>query len=556
VSLQTKQPGLRAPCFLMVCALALLLSGCSGSTGQLAATETPPGSTPPSGATSTDVTTYHNDVARTGQNLTETILTTANVNSQSFGLLRNLMVDGKVDAEPLYLSQLTIAGVTHNVVFIVTENDSVYAFDSDTGSQLWQVSLLPSGETTSDDHGCGQITPEIGITSTPVVDRSAGQHGTIFVVAMSKNGSNYFQRLHALDVTTGAELLGGPATIQAKYPGTGDNSSGGYVVFDPGQYAERAGLLLLNGVIYTGWTSHCDSQPYTGWVIAYNESNLAQNNVLNLTPNGAEGSIWQSGDGLAADPQGYIYALVANGTFDTTLSASGLPSSGDFGNAFVKISNSAGKLQVVDYFDMFNTTTESDDDTDLGSGGALVLPDFTNGSGASVQLAVGAGKDGNIYVVNRNNMGKFTPGSNLIYQELSGALPFGVWGVPAYFNNAVYYCDQSDTLKSFSVSNATLSGVASSQTTASFAYPGLLPSVSANGSSNGIVWAIENTSTAVLHAFLASNLSQELYNSNQAANGRDNFGSGNKFITPAIADGKVFAATTNSVAVFGLLPSH
>lgn len=178
----------------MVCALALLLSGCSGSTGQLAATETPPGSTPPSGATSTDVTTYHNDVARTGQNLTETILTTANVNSQSFGLLRNLMVDGKVDAEPLYLSQLTIAGVTHNVVFIVTENDSVYAFDSDTGSQLWQVSLLPSGETTSDDHGCGQITPEIGITSTPVVDRSAGQHGTIFVVAMSKNGSNYFQR--------------------------------------------------------------------------------------------------------------------------------------------------------------------------------------------------------------------------------------------------------------------------------------------------------------------------------------------------------------------------
>jgi hypothetical protein len=501
----------------------------------------------------TDVTTYHNDVARTGQNLTETTLTTANVNQQTFGLLRSLSVDGLVDAEPLYLSQLPMAASAHDVVFVATEHDSVYAFDSDTGAQLWKVSLLGSGETTSDDRGCGQVTPEIGITSTPVIDRSAGPHGIIYVVAMSKTSSAYFQRLHALDVTTGAELLGGPATIQATYPGTGANSSGGQVVFDPKQYEERAGLLLLNGVVYTSWTSHCDINPYTGWILGYSETNLSQTSVLNLVPNGSEGSIWQSGGGLAADTQGNIYALVANGTFDTTLDANGFPSSQDFGNAFIKVSTSGNALQVADYFGMSNTVSESGADKDLGSGGAMVLPDLTNGSGSTVHLAVGAGKDGNIYVVDRTNMGKFNASSNNIYQELAGAVPNGVYGVPAYFNGTVYFCDVNGTLKSFAVSNGQLSGTPG-KTAASFTYPGVLPSVSANANANGIVWAIENTSTAILHAFLASNLTDELYNSNQAANRRDQFGSGNKFITPMIADGKVFAATTNSVAVFGLLP--
>src|ERR1700722_6590469 len=258
----------------------------------------------------TDVTTYHNDIARTGQNTTETKLTQANVNSTTFGLLRNLAVDGLVDAEPLYLSQLSVAGAAHNVVFIVPEHDSVYAFDSDTGAQLWKVSLLGSGEIPSDNRGCSQVTPGIGITSTPVINREAGAHGIVYAVAMSKNGSTYFQRLHALDVTTGAELEGGPVTVQATYPGTGANSSGGQVVFDPGQYKERAALLLLNGVIYTGWSSHCDFNPYTGWIMGYNASTLAQMSVLNLTPNGSEGSIWQSGGGLAADPQGKLYPLV------------------------------------------------------------------------------------------------------------------------------------------------------------------------------------------------------------------------------------------------------
>jgi hypothetical protein len=507
----------------------------------------------PVSAAGTDVTTYHNDIGRTGQNLTETTLTPANVNSTTFGLLRNISVDGKVDAEPLYLSQLSVAGSAHNVLFIVTEHDSAYAFDSDTGAQLWEVSMLGSGETTSDSRNCNQIVPEIGVTSTPVIDRNAGPHGIIYAIAMSKNGTTYFQRLHALDVTTGAELLGGPVTIQAAYPGTGANSSGGQVIFDPKQYAERAGLLLLNGVIYTSWTSHCDIQPYTGWIIAYSESNLSQANVLNLTPNGNEGSIWQSGGGLAADALGNIFALVANGTFDTTLDANGFPLSGDYGNAFVKVSTTGGTLKVADYFDMSNTVTESGADVELGSGGAMVLPDASFGTGTTLQLAVGAGKDGNIYIVDRTNMGKFNVSSNNVYQELAGAVPNGVWGVPAYFNNTVYYCDVNSMLKSFSISNGKLSATPA-QSAASFTYPGVLPSVSANGGSNGIVWAIENTSPAVLHAFLASDLTHELYNSNQATGGRDQFGTGNKFITPMIADGKVFAATTNSVAVFGVRP--
>lgn len=538
------------------------LSGDSGATFRVAVTNSVTSITsnpatltvnPVVTSAGTDVTTYHNDTGRTGQNTTETILTQANVNSTMFGLLRKLAVDGRVDAEPLYLSQLSVGGVTHNVVFIMTEHDSAYAFDADTGAQLWKVSLAGSGETSSDDRGCSQVTPEIGITSTPVIDRAAGAHGILYAVAMSKNSSTFFQRLHALDITTGAELEGGPVTIQATYPGTGANSSGGQVVFDPKQYKERAALLLLNGVIYTSWASHCDFNPYTAWIIGYNQTTLAPTSILNLNPNGSEGSIWQSGGGLAADPQGNIYALIANGTFETTLDANGFPNKQDYGNGFVKISTSGGNLKVADYFNMSNTVNESGSDADLGSGGALVLPDLTYGTASTLNLAVGAGKDGNIYVVNRNNMGKWNANSNNVYQELPGAVPNGVWGVPAYFNTTVYYCDVNATLKSFSIANGKLS-TTPVQTGASFTYPGVLPSVSANGTSNGIVWAIENTGTAVLHAFAANDLAQELYNSNQASNGRDHFGSGNKFITPMIADGKVFAATTNSVAVFGLLP--
>jgi outer membrane protein assembly factor BamB len=504
-------------------------------------------------ASGVDVVTYHNDNARTGQNLNETVLTLTNVNSGTFGKLAFFSTDGKVDAQPLYLSSVNIAGGMHNVLYVASEHATLYAFDADTGTVLWHVSLLGNGETPSDDLGCSQITPEIGITSTPVIDRTAGTNGTIYAVAMSKNsGGTYFQRLHALDLTTGAELLGGPTTVQASYPGTGDNSMGGNVIFDAKQYAERAGLLLINHTIYLTWTSHCDFRPYTGWIIAYNAATLAQSSVLNVTPNGNEGSIWMAGTAPAADSAGNIFFLDANGTFDTTLTSSGFPAQGDFGNTFIKLSTSGG-LKVADYFATFDTVQKSNADVDLGSGGALLLPDLVDGSGQTQHLAVGAGKDANMYIVDRDNLGKFNSATNNIYQELDGALPGGVWGMPAYFNDTVFYGSVGSTLKAFSITSARLSTTTTSESSISFPYPGTTPSVSANGTNNGIVWAHENSNPAVLHAYNATDLTQELYNSNQAGT-RDQFGAGNKFITPMIANGKVYVGTTNGVAVFGLLP--
>jgi hypothetical protein len=503
----------------------------------------------------TDVLTYHNDVARTGQNLTETTLITSNVASATFGKLGFYPVDGLVDAQPLYASNVAVPNSgAHNILIVPTEHGSVYAFDADSGVTIWQVSTLKSGETTSDNRGCSQVTPEIGITSTPVIDRKLGANGAVYLVAMSKEGSgNYHQRLHALDLALGTELLGGPVDIQATYPGTGDNNNGTSVVFDPAQYKERAALLLRNGAIYTGWASHCDIRPYTGWIIGYNESTLAQTSVLNVTPNGNEGAIWMAGAGLAADSAGNIYFLDANGDFDTNMNASGFPSDGDYGNAFMKLSTTGNQLSVADYFEMDNQAQENGSDTDLGSGGTVVLPDLSDGAGHTMHLAVGAGKDGNLYLVNRDSMGKFSSNNSGIYQEVAGALSGAVFTMPAYFNNTIYYGSVGGPIQAFTITNAKLSGTATAQTANSFGYPGATPSISANGTSNAIVWAVENATPAVLHAYNAINLS-ELYNSNQASGGRDQFGAGNKFITPTIVNGKVFVGTTNGVAVFGLLP--
>jgi hypothetical protein len=504
---------------------------------------------------SADVLTYHNDMARTGQNLSETVLTTSNVNSAKFGKLGFYGVDGLVDAQPLYASTVAVPSKgTHNLLIVATEHDSAYAFDADSGTTIWHASMLKAGEATSDNRGCDQVTPEIGVTSTPVIDRTRGANGVVYVVAMSQDGSGqYHQRLHALDLALGAELFSGPVEVQAKYPGTGDNSNGTDVIFDAGQYKERAALLLLNGVLYTSWASHCDIRPYTGWIIAYNPATLAETSVLNVTPNGNEGAIWMAGAGLAADSSGNIYFLDANGDFDTTLNAGGFPANGDFGNAFMKISTSGG-LAVADYFEMDNESSENGSDTDLGSGGAMVLPDLNDGGGHVLHLAVGAGKDSNLYLVNRDSMGKFNPSNNnSVYQELAGQLPGGVWAMPAYFNHTVYYGSVGSPIQAFPISNAKLSANAAAHTPTSFAYPGATPSVSANGSGNGIVWAVENSGTAVLHAYDAGSLN-ELYNSNQASGSRDHFGGGNKFITPTIVNGKVFVATPNGVAVFGLLP--
>jgi hypothetical protein len=500
---------------------------------------------------SAGVLTYHNDVARTGLNPNETTLTPSSVNSSSFGKVGFLTTQGKVDAEPLYVPDLTIGGSAHNVVFVATEHDLVYAFDAGNFSQLWQTSVLGPGETPSDPHSCSQITPEIGITSTPVIDTKAGANGTIFVVAMSKDSSgNYHQRLHALDLTTGSEQNGSPANIQATFP-----RSSGQTTFDPYQYAERSGLLLLNAVIYMGWTSHCDENPYQGWLMGYKESTLQQASVLNITPNGSEGSIWMSGAGLAADPAANIYFLAANGTFDTSLNSNGFPANGDYGNAFMKVSTSGGSLSVADYFTMHNTVAESDADEDLGSGGVIVLPDLKDASGNAVHLAVGAGKDGNIYVVNRDSMGKFNPNNDdAIYQQVDGQIGGREFGSPAYFNGTVYYGAVNAALKAFPMTNAKLAASPSSSTAVSFGYPGTTPSISANGTADAIVWAVEASSSGdgVLHAYNAGNLSSELYNSSQAANNRDSFAD-NKFITSLIAGGKVFVGTPTGVAVFGLL---
>lgn len=502
-----------------------------------------------------DVTTYHNDNARTGQHLNETILTPANVSVNSFGKLFEIATDGRVDAQPLYLSAVNFPTQgTHNALYVVTEHDSVYAFDADTGGQLWRVTMLEAGEAPSDDRGCGQVSPEIGVTSTPVISRTIGPNGTIYVVAMSKDGSgNYHQRLHALDVTTGAEEFSGPREIQATYPGTGDNSNGTSVVFDPKQYKERAGLLLLNGVVYTSWASHCDIQPYTGWVIGYQANTLAQTGVFDFTPNGSEGAVWMAGAGLNADANGNIYFLAANGTFDTTLTAGGFPSQGDYGNAFLKLSTTENNLAVADYFTMSNTVSESNGDVDLGSGGALLLPDMRDSNGVTRHLAVGAGKDQHIYLVDRDNMGKFNPSTDSNYQDLPGALAGGEWAMPAYFNGYLYYGGVSDAIKAYQFSNARLVTPPAWTSPTSFEYPGTTPSISANGAANGIVWAVENAGTAVLHAY-GTELN-ELYNSNQAANGRDHFGGGNKFITPTIVNGKVYVGTPNGVGVLGILPT-
>lgn len=560
----------------LVALLVVYACGGGGGGGAGTGTSTPAATSPPSttspgtpaapgaGSSPLDLITFHNDYSRSGLNADEKILTQAAVSSGKFGRLNFLATDGLVDAQLLYLYQLDMgAQGVHNVLFTVTEHDSAYAFDADSGALLWKTSALKSGETPSDKRGCTQVVPEIGITATPVIDRSQGAHGLIYFVAMSVDSSgNYYQRLHALDVTTGAEALGGPVTVAASYPGTGDNSSNGRVVFDAKQYKERAALLALNGTVYIAFSSHCDDRPYTGWLMGYSETSLHQTAVLDITPNGSEGAIWMSGGGPAADSSGNIYLLAANGSFDTNLNAKGFPAQGDFGNAFLKISTQSG-LSVSDYFAMHDDVTESNADQDLGSGGSMLLPDMKDSSGTTLHLAIGAGKAAGsskniaIYVVNRDNMGKFNPASNAgAYQVVSTGLggQQGIYGVPAYFNNTVYFGAVNDQLRGFTFANAQLPSTSSTQTNATFQYPGVLPSVSANGVSDAIVWVVESSSPAVLHAYNANDLSQELYNSNTAANNRDQFGSGNKFMTPSITNGKVFVGTPSGVAVFGLMP--
>ncbi len=515
---------------------------------------------------SADVLTYHNDNARSGLNPSETTLTPANVNASTFGKVGFDSVDGKVDAQPLLKTGVAIPGQgTHDVLYVATENDSLYAFDANTGTQLWKVSMLGPGEVPSDPVNGNQVTPTIGITSTPVIDPNTG---TMYLVAMSKKVSGgtttYIQRIHAVSITTGADVVAPKSIDQSiTFPGAGPGGNGTNVIFNPKQYEERDALLLSNGVVYTSWASHSDVKPYTGWVIGFNAGNLGVASVLNVDPNGSPtssflddgsgSSFWNSGGGPAADAAGNIYNLSANGPFGTTLNAAGFPTNNDYGDTFLKLTPGSNSLAVSDYFTVDNQQNYANNDEDIGSSG-LTLTSVVDGSGVSHQLMIGSGKDGNIYVVDTANMGKFSPNSNNIYQELPGAVGGGEFSSPVAFNGQVYFGGVGASLRAFSFVNGKLTATPSSQSSNTFGYPGTTPSISSNGTSNGIVWAISNTSgSAVLYAYDASNLGKMLYNSGQAANGRDAAGADNKFITPVEANGRVYVPTTNGVAVYGLL---
>jgi len=509
-----------------------------------------------------NVLTWKYNNTRLGVNSSETTLTPANVNSSTFGLLFHIYPQfGKPDPQPLYVSNLSVAGVKHNVIFMETEMDYALAFDADTGVELWKSRVLLPGEVPSDDRGVGSVTPTIGVTATPVIDLSMGPHGTEYLVAMSKDASgNYHHRLHALDITTGAEEFSGPVEIAATAPGTGPNSINGQQVFNPAQLKEQAALTLVNGTIITTWSSQDDTAPYNGWVLGYNEQTLAQTQVWCVTPNGKSASIWMSRAGPAADASGNIYLLTANGTFDTKLNAQGFPSMQDYGNSMMKMSISGSTFTVEDYFAMHNVTYEVNHDLDFGSGGIMLLPPLTGAAGMK-NLVVGAGKDMTIYLADTTNLGKFNATTDQIYQEVPDAYTGIEYASPTFFNGYLYYAATKDVVRVFQMQNALINPTTPVATgTTAIQLQGMNLIVSANGASNGILWGIENqgNKTQVLHAYNATSFNNvvltELYNSTQAPNGRDTFGVGDHFATPIVINGKVYAGSANGFGVFGLLP--
>jgi hypothetical protein len=498
------------------------------------------------------VATQHNDNYRTGQNTSETILTPANVNKTQFGKIFSQAVDGYVYAQPLYVPNVAIPGKgTHNVVYVATEHDSLYAFDADnkTGANanpLWQVSFInPPGinVATSGDVNCNDLVPEIGITGTPAIDLSTK---TMYLVTKTKESGNFVHKVHAIDITTGGEKFGGPVVVQAQFNGTADGSN--KVVFEPHREAQRAGLLVQNGLVYIAWASHCDIGPYHGWVLAYDAQTLQQKGVWNATPNGGLGGFWQAGAAIAADSRGLVYIASGNGTFDQDQKGK------DYGDSIIKLGfNLKGKLIAKDYFTPHDQQFLENTDTDLGSGGVLLIPDRPGK--IHPYLLVQAGKEGTIYLNNRNRMGKFNPNDDSqIVQNLPGAVG-GMWGMPAFWNNNVYFGGVGDNLKMFSFDPVAglLSTTPVSNTGTFFNYPGTTPSISANGAGNGIVWALQTDgSPATLHAYDATNLSTELYNTKQNA-ARDNPGSAVKFTVPTVANGKVYVPAQKQLSVYGLL---
>ena len=494
-----------------------------------------------------DVVTHHYDAMRSGTNMHETTLTPSNVNSTTFGKVAEFAVDGQIDGQTLYLNQVAIPGVGNkNVLYFATENDSVYAVDADsmsgtTATVLWKTRTLPAGDVplSSSDAGCGYINP-IGVMSTPVIDRT---RNAIYVMASSKNSSgNVFHRLHALNLATGAELFGGPTTITATFP-----KSGGTVTFLSKAQQERAALLESNGVIYTAWSGYYgDCGNYAAWVIAYNADSLAQTGAIDLVPNTHGAGIWLGGGGPAADSTGNVYFPTGNAFGGNTPGISN-----DYGDTFVKLGASA-TLTVADYFAPMNAIADDNADADMGSAGAMLLPDMSDGS-TTRHLAVVAGKDGMMFVVDRDNMGQYSAMTNNVYQEFASD-GHENFSSPIYFNGRVYIGPSGLPLKAFAVSQAKLSASPASQTAFTFGSNGTVPSASANGNTNGIVWALDRESRT-LYAYDATDLTKVLYDTSQAAGSRDSFSNvGGHFITPMVANGRVYFGTGTTVAVFGLLP--
>ncbi len=504
--------------------------------------------------------TFHNDTFRTGQNVNETVLTTGNVNPTQFGKLFSFPIDGYAYAEPLYVAGVSIPNQgTHNVVYVATEHDSVFAFDADglVTSPLWQTSFIEPGAGVTTIPGgdvltCGSIDPEVGITSTPVIDRA---NGALYVVARTKEvvsgNTNYVQRLHALSITTGAEMPNSPVVITASAPGIGLGNSGNVVAFDTRYQNQRAALLLSKGVVYIGWASLCDYGPYHGWLLGYNAKTLDQVSSYITTPNGQRGGLWASGGGPAADGDGNVYVITANGTFDAN--SGGV----NYGDSYVKLSYASGSPRVVDYFTPYTQAILGGAlDLDLGSGGPLLVP---NAATTPQQLMLGTGKDGILYLVNRNNMGQFNPSdNNQIVQSIPGAALNGLWGNPAYWNMEVYIWGLKDVLKSFSLGRGLLSLAPIAEATQVSTYPNPTPAVSSNGNANGIVWAVrtnlgQSGGPADLEAFDAANVTRRLYTSTTNP-ARDQAGPATRFAVPTVANGKVYVATQTELDVYGLLP--
>lgn len=491
-----------------------------------------------------DVLTQHNDLTRSGADLSEYVLTTCNVNTSQFGLVFTRAVDGQIYAQPLYMNSLTISNQTRNVVYVCTEHNSVYAFDADnpaTSNALWQVNLGRSVPTADIDN-CGDIKTEVGITSTPVIDPVSQ---TLYVEAKALNGTNIFHSLHGLDLVTGLEKFGGPVTIQATVPGTGDGGTS--VTFNAQHQLNRPGLLLLSNVVYAAFGSHCDWDPYHGWLIGYSATNLQEQvSVYNTTPNGNESAIWSCGMGPAADNNGNIYVMTGNGIFDANTGGT------ELGESFIKLTPSNGTLVVTDWFSPHDEATLSAGDLDLGSGGPILLP--TN-------LVVGIGKTGTLYVVDCNNMGHFVPDidTNAVQAFTAAPQSTGIGQSSVYWNgptNQFFYLWSGSTpLQAFDYTGTNLvtPPLATGNTVQSERAGGMSLSANHNVTGSGIIWGIESGNNGTIHAYDAENVSQELWNSEQNP-ARDALGNYTKFCAPTIANGKVYVPTTsNQLVVYGLL---